>query len=120
MTYHSDPVPFWCPLDPAVWNHYRHRESGMRADRIMGVLSTLAADGEDEPNTVDRARPVPLKLLRHRCLWIDSGVGAWRTFLVEENERWRWNVGEEETDLLGRADCRPETVPDRFAVSPGG
>ena len=21
MTYHSDPVPFWCPLDPALWAH---------------------------------------------------------------------------------------------------
>jgi hypothetical protein len=47
MTYHSDPVPFWCPLDPALWGS----EAPWFGAHVLGYPSRLPLP-ESERNTV--------------------------------------------------------------------
>ena len=43
MTYHSDPVPFWCPLDPAVGGAWPMRYWDAWGSHF-GAASRVAAD----------------------------------------------------------------------------
>ena len=69
MTYHSDPVPFWCPLDPAfrdalagaLWADDMGQVLGL--DAAMRLLaparrSVVLAQGSDPSSLSCRAEPL--------------------------------------------------------------